>query len=152
MLEPVVRVPDVVFGELQGEPRVGTAAEQAYVFLTTDAAGAPHVCLLSRAQLDADTDAVRAVVYSSGTKANLERRGLACLVVIAGGAAHYCTLAVRRQMVAGRLTGYAMELTSYRCDEVPGAQLQGMRYRVTEQMPKDEDWATTRRMLGDLVG
>jgi hypothetical protein len=147
-----VRVPSIVRDDLQGEPQVGSTEEPAYLFLTTDEDGSPRVCLLSRAQLAADEEGVRAVVYSSGTKANIERSGVACLVLAAGGAAHYCALASRRQLVAGALTGYAMELRGYRCDRVPGAELQAMRYRVTEQMPHDEDWATTRRLLADLAG
>jgi hypothetical protein len=145
-----VQVPREVYVEMQGHPQVGSPDEPAYLLLTTDEHAAPYVCLLSRAQLEADAETVRAVVYSSGTKANLDRTGTACLVLVIGGAAHYCTLAVRRQVTAGSLAGYAMGLRSYRRDEVPGAQLRGMHYTVTDRMARDEDWATTRRLLGEL--
>jgi hypothetical protein len=145
-----VHVPREVCDELRRDTRVGSAEEPAHLLLTTDPDGAPRVCLLSCAQLAADAEGVRAVVYSAGTKANLERSGAACLVLVTGGAAHYCTLAVRRHMTDGRLSGYAMELRSHRRDEVPGARLRGMRYTVTERMATDEDWATTRRLLADL--
>ena len=145
-----MHVPREVRDELRGEPRVGSREEPAYLLLSTDPDGAPHVCVLSRAQLMADAQSVRAVVYASGTKANLQRTGAACLVVVTGGAAHYCTLAVRRQQTVGSLTGFAMDLRAHRRDEVPGAQLQGMRYTVTQEMPGQEDWVTTRRLLDDL--
>ena len=145
-----MQVPREVQDALRGDPRVGSTEEPAYLLLTTDPDGAPHVCLLSRAQLAADPRSVRAVVYSAGTRADLQRTGTACLVLVAEGVAHYCTLGVRRTAVAGPLAGYAMELRGHRRDELPGAQLRAMRYTVTERMPADEDWATTRRLLDDL--
>jgi hypothetical protein len=151
-LSPFVPVPPEVCDALRGEPQVGADNEPAYLLLTTNPDGAPYVCLLSRAQLAADAETVRAVVYSSGTKANLDRNGIACLVVVAGGAAHYCTLAVLRQVSAGRLTGYVMAVHDHRRDEVPGARLRGLHYTVTERMPSDEDWTSTRRLLDDMGG
>lgn len=145
-----MQVPRAVSDDLRGEPDVGTADEPVYLLLTSDADGQPRVCLLSRAQLAAEGDTIRAVVYSTGTKANLDRSGIASLVHVREGAAHYCALAVRRQASIGTLTGYAMQLRAHRRDEIPGAQLRGMRYTVTERMPADEDWATTRRLLDDL--
>lgn len=147
-----MQVPREICAELRGDPQVGDTAEPVHLLLTTDEHGTPYVCLLSRAQLEADDHTVRAVVYSSGTKANLDRSGTACLVVVTGGAAHYCTLTVQRNISAGALTGYALELRDHRRDEVPGAQLRAMHYRVTEQMPRDEDWVTTRGLLDSLVG
>lgn len=147
-----MQLPTEVCDELRGLPQVGAADEPAYLFLTTDDDGSPHVCLLSRAQLAADADTVRAVIYSAGTKANLDRTGLACLVLVVGGVAHYCTLAVGRRVVAGALVGYALHLRAHRRDEVPGADLRGLHYAVTERMPVDEDWATSGRLLDELAG
>ena len=147
-----MQVPREICAELDSEPQVGSSDEAVHLLLTTDEHGAPYVCLLSRAQLEAAGETVRAVVYSSGTKANLDRTGSACLVVVTGGVAHYCTLEVQQAVSAGPLRGYAFELNALRRDEVPGAALQAMHYTVTESMPRDEDWTTTRRLLEQLTG
>jgi hypothetical protein len=146
-----VQVPREICAALDGRPRVGSDDEPVHLLLTTDEHGAPYVCLLSRAQLEADGETVHAVVYSSGTKANLDRTGVATLVVATGGVAHYCALAVQRQLAEGALSAYAFALRDHRRDAVPGAQLRPMHYTVTEQMPRDEDWATTRRLLDRLA-
>ena len=145
-----MRVPSEIQDELSGEPAVGSTDEPAYLLLTTDAGGAPYVCMLSRAQLAAGDDTIMAVVHSAGTAANLQRSGVACLVVVAAGAAFYCTLTVTRQESADHLNGYAFELRDCKRDEVPGAHVRGLRYTVTEEMPTVEDWATTRRLLAAL--
>jgi hypothetical protein len=147
-----VQVPREICAELEGEPEVGREDEPVHLLLTTDDGDAPYVCLLSRAQLEAAGNTIRAVVYSSGTRANLDRKGVATLVVVTNGVAHYCTLAVQRQVSDGALAGYALELRSHRRDEVPGADLRAMHYTVTEEMPRDENWATTRRLLDQLAG
>jgi hypothetical protein len=146
-----VQVPREIRAVLDGEPRVGSDDEPVHLLLTTDEDGAPYVCLLSRAQLEAGGETVHAVVYTSGTKANLDRTGVAVLVVITGGVAHYCTLAVQRQVSDGALSAYALAVRDHRYDGVPGAQLRAMRYTVTDRMPRDEDWTTTRLLLDRLA-
>lgn len=142
-------VPAAVQTCLAGEPTVG-GVDTAFPFLTTDGDGFPHVCLLSRAELDADDEAIRVVVYSTHTAQNLDRDGRASLIVVDTGAAHYCTLLVARRVNEGRLMAYSLRLHAHKIDEVPGCELTGMTYAVTDEMPTFEDWDGSRRLLALL--
>ncbi|MBV9047720.1 MAG: hypothetical protein JOY58_05605 [Solirubrobacterales bacterium] len=62
--------------------------------LTVDADGFPHVCLLSRAELEAGVSEIRGVIASQTTSANLKRSRRATLMVIDPAAAWYCKLEV----------------------------------------------------------
>jgi hypothetical protein len=144
-----VEVPSQVQECLSGEPTVG-GVDLAFAFLTTDPQGFPHVCLLSRAQLEADETAIRAVVYSNQTKTNLDRDGRACLIAVSDDVAHYCKLIVEHRISDGSLVGYSLTLHHHKLDAVPGSALTGMTYHVTAAMPQLENWSHTRRMLAQL--
>src|SRR5581483_12375611 len=92
-----VPVPDEVRQALTGRPQVGEW-ELIVPFLTVDPAGFPHVCLLSRAELEADGLELRAVIFGQNTIANLERQQRATLVVVLPEAAWYCKLRLARSL------------------------------------------------------
>ena len=142
-------VPHVIQDCLSGEPEVGLV-DAAFEFLTVDPEGFPHVCLLSRAQLEADERSVRVVIAGSQTKANLDRVGRACLVIVSDNEAHYCKLVVAGRVGNDPLIGYSLGLHHHKVDSLPGSALSGMTYRVIDTMPRLEDWVQTRRLLASL--
>ena len=138
-------IPDVVLSTLAGQPVPGVP-EQAVPLLTVDQAGFPHVCLLSRAELEADQHEVRAAVASTRTRANLERDGRACLVVVEDTTAHYLKLRVTRRLeVAGRLA-LAFELEEHRADSL-GIPLEPMRFTPTAALAELEHWDKSAEAL-----
>lgn len=80
---------------LVGRPAVGEW-DPMFPLLTVDDAGFPHVCLLGRAELEADDAHLYAVLSSANTIANLASSRRATLIVIGPDAATYCKLIRRR--------------------------------------------------------
>src|SRR6185437_9496979 len=78
-------LPTEVLQLLAGTPEAGTW-EPVFPLLTADPDGLPRVCLLSRAELDAEPAVVRCVIRSRRTTANLRRTGAAVLQVVEGTA------------------------------------------------------------------
>jgi len=145
-------VPAALAGLLDGRPTVGTR-EQAFMFLTVDQAGFPHVALLSRAELAVSPDGreVLAVVAGRRTRANLERDGRAGLVAVEGTTAHYAKLRVVRTIDAGESIGCAMTLAGYQADTL-GIPLSPVSFVTTAGLARLEDWAASDRLLRRLAG
>jgi hypothetical protein len=145
-------VPAALAGLLDGRPAVG-AREQAFMFLTVDQAGFPHVALLSRAELAVSPDGreVLAVVAGRRTRANLERDGRAGLVAVEGTTAHYAKLRVVRTIDAGESIGCAMTLAGYQADTL-GIPLSPVSFVTTAGLARLEDWAASDRLLRRLAG
>jgi hypothetical protein len=74
-------LPDEVLGLLAGLPEANEW-EPAFPFLTTGPDGTPRICLLSRAELQADPGSLRVVLRSRRTSANLRRTGIAVLQAV----------------------------------------------------------------------
>jgi hypothetical protein len=91
-----VPVPPGVAALLAGTPEDG-AWEAVLPLLTVDPDGYPRVCLLSRAEVEVAGDALRCVVRSRRTTANLRRDGRALLLAVDGVSAHYLHLSLRRE-------------------------------------------------------
>lgn len=143
-------IPAEVLAVLAGTPAPGIE-EQAFTFLTVDEAGFPHVCLLSRTEIDADEGGIRVAVASTGTSANLERDGQACLVVVEGTTAHYVKLRVTGTAEAeGRLVA-ALEAVGHRADSL-GIPLAPIRFTPTAAIAELEGWDATRRALASFSG
>ena len=138
-------IPDVVVAVLDGTPRPGVA-EQALPFLTVDDAGFPHVCLLSRAEVEADAGEVRVAVASTRTRANLERDGRACLVVVETTNAHYLKLRVVRAVEHDGRFGAALELVEHRPDSL-GIPLEPMGFTPSDALRELEHWDLSERTL-----
>lgn len=131
-------IPDEVVAALAGTPVPGVP-EQALPLLTMDDVGFPHVCLLSRAEVEADTDEVRVAVASTRTRANLGRDGRACLLVVETTNAHYLKLRVTRALVNEGRLGAALELVEHRPDSL-GIPLDPIRFTPTDALAQLENW------------
>ena len=141
-------VPSVVAEVLRGHPAVGST-EQAFPFLTVDPAGFPHVCLLSRAELDVVDDEIRAVIASTRSAANLERSGLATLLAISGSTSHYLKLRMQRHRSAGGVLTAAFAVADHIVDSL-GIPLTPITCLVPENLDVLEARQRSRRR--DEVG
>lgn len=136
-------------GLLRGKPAVG-GLEQAFPLLTVDDNGFPHVCLLSRAELQPARDEVRAVIAGSGTRRNLERDGKAMLMAADGEAAHYLVLEAVRRLEGESALAVAFRVVDHIVDSA-GVPLEGMRFVVGAHLPVSEAWGLSTRLLAALA-
>jgi hypothetical protein len=144
----MVVIPPEVIERLNGLPVPGQH-EAAFPLLTVDDEGFPHVCLLSRAELEADAGEVRAVIASRNTRAHLERDGRASLVVVEGTTAHYLKLAVDRSHdIDGRLA-VAFSPSDHRADSL-GIPLTPIGYTPSDDLSDLERWDLSARGLAEL--
>jgi hypothetical protein len=143
-----VTVPPEIVAALAGSPEVG-AWEPLFPLLTVDEPGFPHVCLLSRAELDSDASHVYAALASPTTVNNLTHRPTATLVVIADDSAYYLKLRVVHAS-GSVLTGVVFEVISSVRDSL-AIPLTPPRYLVTSSLPVAEAWAQSAELLSRLV-
>lgn len=145
-----VTVPDEVRRALSGWPQVGIW-DQMFAMLTVDADGFPHVCLLSRAQLEAGASEVRAVIAGETTSANLQRSRQATLIVIGPRAAWYCKLQVLALRVVDREPLAAkFGVVSVKRDSADVA-LQPARFMPTAAVTTEEEWQQGKRLLASIA-
>lgn len=141
-------IPGEVVDVLVGAPTPGVP-EQALPLLTVDEVGFPEVCLLSRAEVDADEQEVRMVVASTRARRNLLRDGRACLIVIEGTTAHYFKLRVTRTLeTEGRLAA-VLQPVDHRPDSL-GIPLAPVRFTPTDALAELERWDVSARALAAL--
>lgn len=142
-------VPDEVRRALRGWPEVGIW-DQMFAMLTVDAEGFPHVCLLSRAELEAGVSEIRAVIASQTTSANVRRSRRATLVVIDPTAAWYCKLEALslRAETEGPLAA-KFQVVSVKRDSADVA-LKPARFMPTATVSIEEDWQRSKRLLAAL--
>jgi hypothetical protein len=136
-------VAQIVAGPIRtGEDR------QGFVFLTSDADGSPHAALVSRREMRIRTrdDVLLVALRGAGTRANLERSGVAGLIVIGGETAHRLTFDVVETCQAENVTGYALEVRHHVRDTV-GVPLSPITFRVTPRLAQREDWEAVDRLL-----
>ncbi len=122
----------------------GTDLERAVgltvLLLTVDEAGWPRVAMLSAGEVLAtgDRDLRLALWPDSSSTANLERRRLATLALVHGGAGWYLRCTARREadlaLPGGRrLWSFALKVEEVLEDAVPYAELTGgIGFRLTE--------------------
>ena len=146
----VIRVPGAVAALLVGGAEVGTR-DQAFPFITVDDDGFPHAALLSRTELEVGPGNVdlRAALRSRHTRANLEARGRAVLIAVAGDTAHYVKLRLVRSVAVGDLLACVFELVEHKPDSL-GVALEPIRYAVTAEIARAERWDATVAALGVL--
>lgn len=142
-------VPVAVVDALSGYPEVGVA-EVMMPLLTVDSDGYPHVCLLSRAELDADVARVFAVVTSPTTRANILRDRRATLVVFTESAAYYCKLDGESVQDDGVTLWGTFEPASTKVDGDASFAMAPPRYLPTDAIATSEDWARSRSLLEEL--
>lgn len=138
-------VPEEVRAAVAGSPWP-SSWEDMLPLLTVDEHGYPHVCLLSRAELDADGEYVYAVVAGPGTCANLLRTGQATLVVIDEGHAVYVKLDVADVLPEDTWLGVTLFVASIKRDGV-GIPLAPPRYLVTEDLGVRESWDRSAALI-----
>lgn len=141
-------IPDVVIAMLEGDPVVGVP-EQGFAFLTVDVAGFPHVCLLSRAELEADSDEIRVALASRRTRENLRRTMRATLVAIQGTSAHYLKLDGNRVVETATRLGFALTCADHTVDDV-GLALEPIGFIPTLELVQVESWDQSAACLAEL--
>src|SRR5690606_23444843 len=116
------------------------AAERAVLLLTTDEEVFPHACLLSRAQVKIDGNAIRIVVTSRFSADNLRRTGHATLIVGDEQHLHSCKLLCESvdDSVAG-MTAFSLSLRWHKADG-GGAALTPLSFIVDDGAPERERW------------
>jgi len=134
---------------LAGRPSVGEW-DAMFPFLTVDAAGFPHVCLLSRSELAVDDEHVYAVLASRTTIGNVRRDRRATLVAVGPDAAAYAKLTVAEFVADGSWLGVVCAVDSTKRDTL-GIPLQPPRYLPTSGLAAAEDWDRAARLLARLV-
>ncbi len=144
----MVVIPSEVIEQLNGLPVPGQH-EAAFPLLTVDDEGFPHVCLLSRAELEADAGEVRVVIASRRTRANLERNGHACLLVVEGTTAHYVKLTLDRAHAVEDRIAIAFSPADHRADSL-GISLTPIGYVPTDDLSGLERWDLSARGLAEL--
>jgi hypothetical protein len=142
-------LPDEVTALLDGRPVAG-AWEPVVPLLTTDHDGLPRVCLLSRAELDADQDVVRCAVRSRRASANLRRRGPVALLVV--GATTSYTVRARVARIVDDHGGLAAELvvTDIEADTL-AIPLRPMSFQVDERLARAERWEDNEALFARLT-
>lgn len=144
----MIAVPPEVVATLAGRPAVG-ALEQAYVLVTVDDEGVPDICLLSRSEMEADTEQVRAVVAGRKPRANLARSGRATLIVVAAGVPTYLALRSGAMVERQGAVGVALFVTRVLRDDI-GIELHPIMFRVEERLAATERWDRSTALLGEL--
>ena len=138
-------LPQAVTSLLSGLPAHGQA-EQAFPFLTVDEAGFPHVCLLSRAQVEPHQAGLLALVGSRRTRANLLRAGAATLIAVTPTAAHYCKLLMTRSIEEPWALAAAFDLVEHKVDPSP-VPLTPLTYVPNAEVEAAEQWERGVAML-----
>lgn len=141
-------IPTSVVEAVSGRPEVGST-DQAFPLLTVDPEGFPHVCLLSRAELEADGEEVRAAIASRQTRSNIEQRGQASLIVVVDDASHYCKLRLTRAIEVDERMAASFEMVSHKRDSL-GIALSPLSYDVVESLPVVEQWETSEACMERL--
>jgi hypothetical protein len=142
-------IPTSIVDALIGYPEVGVS-DAMIPLLTVDEAGYPHVCLLSRAELDADTNHIYAVVASRASKSNILRDRRATLIVFTVGAAYYSKLDAALFKEEGHLLGVVFTLHSIKKDGDESFHMEAPRYLPTNEIASMEHWARSRSFLREL--
>jgi hypothetical protein len=153
MTQPSREITGLLAGLLDGRPVEG-AWEPVFPLLTPDPGGEPRVCLLSRAELEADGEQpglVRCAVRSRRTSDNLRRAGVAVLLVVDG--TDSWSVRTRMGRVVADDGGLAAELivTGVERDSL-GIPLRPMRFRVDSTLAALERWDDNARLLARLKG
>ena len=142
-------VPNEVRDALAGHPAVGEW-DPMFPLLTVDDVGFPDVCLLGRAELDANSQHIDAVIVGSTTTANLQRDGRATLVVFGAETATYCKLrAVGAPICDGPWSGFTFEVVAVKQDSADVA-MEPSKFLPTHRLSTVEHWDTSRRLLRQL--
>ena len=146
----VENLPTSFVDALIGYPEIGVP-DIMIPLLTVDEESYPHVCLLSRAELDADMNHIYAVVASSVTKSNILRDRRATLIVFTPRTAYYSKLDAALTKEDGHLLGVVFALHSIKEDGDESFHMDVPRYLPTEAIALMEQWERSRSFLRELL-
>jgi hypothetical protein len=146
----MITIPDEIVALLRGIPHPG-AHEQAFPFLSVDAAGYPHSALLSRAELEpgADSATLLAVVASSRTRTNLQRSSTAALIAVQGFVCHHLKLEMVASVSADEVLGCVFVPVEHKRDDI-GIAMQPLSFHATPELAVHEDWPRSAAMFSRL--
>jgi hypothetical protein len=144
------QIPVSIVEALIGYPDVG-ASDVIIPLITVDEAGYPHVCLLSRAELTADTNQIYAVVASTVSRANICRDRRATLIIFTVRTAYYCKLDAAVLRDDGALLGVVFTILSIKQDGDESFHMEAPRYLPTDAIASKENWVGSRSLLHELL-
>lgn len=133
---------------LAGRPTIGEW-DVMFPLLTVDAHGFPHVCLLSRAELDTHRGRLCAVLASPTTIANLRRDGRATLLAVIDDAAIYTKVELEHAIEDGDWLGIVCRAASTKHDSL-AIELRPATYLPTAAVAEGENWARGALLLAQL--
>jgi AhpD family alkylhydroperoxidase len=144
-------LPAALAALLAGRP-APDSTEQAFPLLTVDAAGFPHVALLSRAEIEVSPagDGLLAAIASERTRANLLRDRRCTVIAVGGQTAHYAKFTVCATLSAPPLLGCELRLADYKADSL-GIDLSPVEYAATSGLAQLEHWDRSQALLGRLA-
>jgi hypothetical protein len=142
-------VPTTIVETLSGFPTVGVS-EVIVPLITIDGLGYPNISLLSRAQLDADSKHIYAIVTGTNTKTNLERDHKATLVVFTAEAVHYCKLDAINFKTTDSQLCTTFSVSSTKADSTGSVLIESPRFIPTESIESLENWDDCRQLLLEL--
>lgn len=120
-----------------------------FPLLSVDGSGFPHVCLLSRAELQADARYVYAVLASSTTVGNLRRSRAATLLVVLGDSARYLKVRVVH-IGEPKPAEVVFEVVTAARDSLD-IRLTPPQYLVADSLPVTEAWDRSAELLTALA-
>lgn len=158
MSEPSIpaAVPPEVLERFAGLPVAGTW-EPVFVLLTVDPGGEPRICLLSRAELEAQPRVLRVALRSARTSANLRRTGVAVLHVVDDTASWSVRTRLGRVVVddaadaADGGLGAELVVTGVERDSL-GIPLRSMGFLADADLAVTERWGDNAALLARLAG
>jgi hypothetical protein len=144
-------IPEAALAILRTGPGPDEAFDQAIPLLTVDAAGFPHVALLSRGQLRPGRDPAEllAAVWGPGTRANLLARGRATVVLVSGQVAYYIKFTVASTVEHAQRLGVVLRMAGCSMDSA-GVDLSPLGFRFSPELAEREGWEADAAVL-DLL-
>jgi hypothetical protein len=142
-------VPAEVIERLTGFPVPGDW-ESVFPLLTSDSGGEPRVCLMSRAELEAEPRRLRCVVRSARTTANLRRTRVAVLQVVDETVSWSIRTRVGRIVVDGGGLAAELLVTAVERDSL-GIPLRPMGFLADAALADLERWHDNAALFARLV-
>jgi hypothetical protein len=143
-------VPGAVLEQLDGLP-VDGSWEPVFPLLTSDPGGEPRICLLSRAELEAEPRVLRCAIRSRRTSANLQRTHVAVLQVVSDSASWSVRTRVGRVIVDDGGLAAELHVIDVEHDSL-GIPLRPMGFLANPALAVQERWADNAALFARLAG
>lgn len=133
------------------EPVVVGAPAQAFPFLTVDDGGAPHCAVLSSTEVEVAGDGSGLFVVLGGrrSRAYLEARGRATLLVVEGISLHTCKLSLVAGQEHAGVFAAALRLDDHTADSL-GIDLVPLGFTPPPDIASIERWDVTAAALAAI--